>query len=351
MAVYTAIDKSTDYFNTKLYTGGSGDTAHTGVGFQPDLVWIKNRTQATDNHSLFDVIRGSRSWIGSNVSDAQDTSNSAYLASFDNDGFTTTDTAVVGQDGETYASWNWKANGAGSSNTDGSITSTVSANTTAGFSIVKWTGNGIGGATVGHGLGVVPQMIISKSLGHAENWAVYHYKSNATPEDYRLSLDTTDASVDEAVVWNDTAPSSTLITLGSQDKINKDSSTHVAYCFAEKQGFSKFGSYIATGTTTDSSFVYTGLKPAMVIIKKYNTTDNWYMFDNARNTYNPVINVLYPNLIDAEDIDTTDWLDLVSNGFKITTTNAGVGGGDSYIYMAFAEAPFVNSNGVPCNAR
>ena len=338
---YTTINKSTDYFNTKLYTGGSGNTAHTGVGFQPDLVWIKERTRVR-NHAWFDAIRGARYWIGSNSNGAQDYNSGAYLVSLDSDGFTTTDTDVVGKNGLTYASWNWKANGAGSANTAGSINSTVSANTTSGFSIVKWTGTGSAG-TIGHGLGSAPLIVLYKSISGSSNWYFYTYQIDGSSDELALNL--TEGKTDRSL----TAPTSSLFYVDGQSERNGSGATQLAYCFAEKTGYSKFGSYVGNGSA-DGAFIYTGFKPAVIIIKRTDSTGNWNIIDNKRLGRNPNNPRLTPNANTAEDsADATT--DILSNGFKLKSTSQYVNySGGSYIYMAFGQS-IVGSNNVPCTAR
>jgi len=345
---YSTIIKPSDYFNTKLYTGNTPGQSITGIGFKPDFSWFKGRVGGGFDNSLRDVLRGSLQNISSNSTAAENTSANSVL-SFDTDGFTlgTDNQSFVNENGTTYVAWNWKANGAGSANTDGSITSTVSANTTSGFSIVTYTGNSTAGATIGHGLGVAPKFIIVKSYSDNYNWTVYY----GDPTDY-LVLNATDATTDSNEVWNDTAPSSTVFTVGNRNSTNQNTATFVAYCFAEKTGFSKFGSYEGNGST-DGPFVYTGFKPAFVMIKVTNGTDNWFIFDNRRSTSggNVVDDYLYPNLSNAEG--GTDILDFLSNGFKLRTTDGGQNGSSNYIYMAFAESPFTANvdGGLPTTAR
>ena len=345
---YSTIIKPQDYYNTKLYTGNTPGQSITGIGSKPDFSWFKGRVGGGFDNSLRDVLRGSLQNISSNSTAAENTSANSVL-SFDTDGFTlgTDNQSFVNENGTTYVAWNWKANGAGSANTDGSITSTVSANTTSGFSIVTYTGNSTAGATIGHGLGVAPKFIIVKSYSDNYNWTVYY----GDPTDY-LVLNATDATTDSNEVWNDTAPSSTVFTVGNRNSTNQNTATFVAYCFAEKTGFSKFGSYEGNGST-DGPFVYTGFKPAFVMIKVTNGTDNWFIFDNRRSTSggNVVDDYLYPNLSNAEG--GTDILDFLSNGFKLRTTDGGQNGSSNYIYMAFAESPFTANvdGGLPTTAR
>jgi len=339
-----------DYFNTKLYTGNGSTQSITGVGFQPDWVWTKERSGVCDHH-IFDVLRGATYKINS-ASTETSSADANTLTSFDSDGFSVGTNPCQNNNTDTYVSWNWKANGTGSSNTDGTINTTyTSANTTSGFSISTYTGTGSAG-TIGHGLGVAPAMIIVKRLtGSAEAWTVYHQSLDASaPQDKYLHLNSTDAVMDSAGMWNDTAPTTSVFSVGSTGVTNGSGGTFVAYCFAEKTGFSKFGSYTGNGST-DGSFIFTGFKPAFVIIKGSSNTENWHMYDNKRDTGNPTDQALQPNTSSAEFTE-TNVLDFLSNGFKLRVTGGGHNGsGVSYIYMAFAEAPLVSSNGVPAVAR
>ena len=341
-----------DYFNTKLWTGTGSENAITGIGFQPDWVWIKNR-DAAENHKLYDAVRGATKNIYSNLSNAEGT-DAQSLKSFDSDGFTLGTESALNASGQDIVGWNWLANGQGSSNTDGSINTTyTSANTTSGFSIVKYTGNGSNGATVGHGLGAVPAMIAVKNLGGTDSWQVYHKNSNATPEDYILQFNTTGGAIDNNTMWNDTAPTSSVFSIGTDNGVNQNSANYIAYCFAEKQGFSKFGSYTGNGNA-DGSFIYTGFRSAMIIFKQSSASgEKWYIYDNKRNPFNITNSVLFPSASDVESPATTGApIDILSNGFKLRGTDAsGNGSGSTYIYMAFAEAPLVSSNGVPATAR
>ncbi|ADD94106.1 hypothetical protein [uncultured phage MedDCM-OCT-S04-C1161] len=229
---YTTINKSSEHFNTKLYTGnGTTDTAITGVGFQPDLSIIKARDMAY-NHNVMDAVRGSTKRVATDLTDAEST-QAQMIKSFASDGFNLGDNGGVNQDTKTYASWNWKANGTGSSNTDGSITSTVSANTTSGFSIVSYTGNGsAGGSTVGHGLNAVPKMFIIKNRSTAKDWTVYHNSISA--ENY-VELNTTIASTDSSSIFNDTAPTSSVFSIGNNGQVNTSGDNYISYCFSEKK--------------------------------------------------------------------------------------------------------------------
>ena len=344
---YSSIIKPQDYFNTKLYTGNGSTNALTGVGFQPDMVWIKSRTNNTD-HVITDAVRGVTKEIRPNKTDYEDTASNG-LTTFGTDGFTVGDWTVVNLNSETYASWNWKANGAGSSNTDGSINTTAtSVNTTSGFSISQYTGAG-STSTVGHGLGVAPKVVLIKGLSNSGSWGMYHSSIGA---DKKILLNSTAAEV--ASGWmNSTAPTSSVFTVINDSDVGTSGYTYVAYSFAEKQGFSKFGTYTGNGST-DGVFIYTGFKPAFIIFKRTSGTDNWVMIDNRRLGYNELNYGLFPNTTAVEQTDSDNRFDLLSNGFKIrnsggyTNTN-----GQTYVYMAFAESPFVSNvdGGLPTTAR
>ena len=341
---YTTINKSTDYFNTKLYTGNGGTNAITGVGFQPDWLWLKKRNSSA-NHFLFDAVRGASKELNSNNTEAE-ASPANYLSSFNSDGFTIGSDSDINGNSDTFASWNWKANGAGSANTDGATASTVSANTTSGFSIVSYTGTG-SQTTVGHGLGVTPKMIIVKRLQNAEDFAVYHASNGAGT--YQ-SLNTTEAKQTNANRFN-VAPTSSVFTVNTHESVNF-AENYIAYCFAEKQGFSKFSSYTGNGNA-DGTFIYTGFKPAFVMVKDSTSAGyNWLMYDNKRLGYNPDNKYLVANENYAEAGSTSDnAVDLLSNGFKFRTADQNSNRTNTYIYMAFAEAPLVGSNNTPCTAR
>jgi hypothetical protein len=352
---YATIDKGSKYFNTVLYTGnGVGGTNITGVGFQPDLVWIKRRS-AVEYHVWNDAVRGLPKNLYSNVTSAEDTGS--IISAIISDGFTVQTDASVNSSGSTYVAWNWKANGTGSSNTSGTITSTVSANTTSGFSVVSYTGNGTGGATFGHGLGVNPKMFIIKQRTDANAWVIYHASVDVTG-DYTLRF-TSGAKTNGNDTNNDTAPTSSLITLGASSLTNQNTSTYIAYCFAEVKGYSKFGSYTGNGSA-DGTFIYTGFKPAFFMVKRTDTTGSWIIVDNKRNTTNPETLLLLAHSSNAEE-NTTSFSaffgDFLSNGVKLRDGTVYTGGtnfnisGGTYIYMAFAENPFVSSKGIPTTAR
>ena len=345
---YTNIDKSSLHFNTKLYTGNGGSLAVTGINFQPDWLWIKQR-DTTRSHQLMDVVRGAAYRVHSDQGAAQ---SSSALTSFDSDGFTVDGTSLNGtnQSGGTYVSWNWRAaNSQGSSNTDGSINTTyTSANTTSGFSISTYTGTG-SNATIGHGLGVAPKWVLVKRLSNADAGVVYHESVGATKY---LPINATSAATTSSAIWNDTAPTTSVFSIGTNTAVNASGSTYVAYCFAEKKGFSKFGSYVGNGSS-DGSFCYLGFKPAFLLSKMSSGTQGWFLVDNKRaNPYNPIDGSLHPNSNAAEDTASDFFVDFTSNGFKLRDNDAQLNGsGSTYIYMAFAEAPLVGSNNVPANAR
>ena len=469
---YSSVTKPEDHFNTVLYTGdGSTSNAITGVGFQPDWVWIKRRNNANP-HFLNDSVRGATKDLRSDGTDAETTNNQyGILKSFDSDGFTvsvgSTNGARANTSGGTFASWNWLAGGTapaitytvkvvsdsgnkyrfddfgtsavtldlqeggtytfdqsdssnsghplrfytasdktggeyttgvtttgtpgssgaqtvitvaasaptlyyqcsnhagmggqantnsthGSSNFSGSIQSTVSANTTAEFSIVKYTGAGTGTTTtVGHGLGAVPDVYMVKSLDSVGGWHMYHHQVSAAPETDYIDLNTTDAVADYTF-WGDTAPTSTVFTVKDGDDVNASGEEYIAYCFKSKKGYSRFGSYTGNGST-DGTFVYTGFKPAWVLVK--NTTSgshSWLLFDNQRDPINTANQLLMPNQSSAES-ETSNEFDFLSNGFKLRSTGTdGNESGSTIIYLAFAENPFVaNDSGtaIPTTAK
>jgi hypothetical protein len=350
---YTTVDNPELYFQTKLYTGNGSTQSITLDGdenMQPDFVWVKDRGRSGYNHVLNDSVRGVTKYIRSNLSNTEATLSDA-ITSFDSDGFTLGSDSSNGEhnvSSQTYVSWNWKASGSTSSDSNGSITSTISANTTAGFSIVSYTGNGTSG-TIGHGLGSVPQMLIVKNrTDSAHEWKVYHHTLG---NNKRLHLDDTSAVGTTTAPWNATTPTSSVFSVGGDGGTNDSSDSMIAYCFAEKKGYSKFGSYEGNGNA-DGTFVYTGFKPAWVMTKSIDTTSNWEIKDNKRSTFNTIDDYIKANANAAEDTGVSSHaMDFLSNGFKHRGSNDEVNGSETYIYMAFAESPFVNSNGVPNNAR
>ena len=340
----TTATLATKYFNPITYSG-SGSQSVTGVGFQPDWVWVKSRSSGVYNHQLHDAVRGATAGaLFSNLTSAQD--NLYQFDSFDSDGFTTDSSNITGinNTGQTFVAWNWKANGAGSTNTAGSITSTVSANTTSGFSVVTYTGTGAN-ATVGHGLGAALGMIIIKDRTASNFWVVGSTSISFTSDQY-LRLNANSAvEVGGGVAWNSTAPTSTVFSIGTSSVLNASSNNYVAYCFAPIAGYSAFDQYIGNGSA-DGPFIYTGFRPAFVMIKSKSGGESWLMFDSVRNTYNVTNNKLAANSTVAENDasigdSTQNNFDFLSNGFKAVTTNSGTNGsGSVIIYMAFAQNPF-----------
>jgi len=351
---YTTINKHTDHFNTKLYTGNGGTQSITGVGFQPDWVWTKYRND-TYGHRLMDSVRGATKEIYSN-NDGAETTTATGLTSFDSDGFTLGSSSGVNHNTGTYVSWNWKAGGSSSANSNGATASTVSANTTAGFSIVKWTGTG-SATTVGHGLGAAPTMIIVKNLADANDWFVYskgwgYLMSNPDPETDYVKFNQINGRADDASAWNDTAPTATVFSVGNASNSNGSSDPMIAYCFRDIPGYSKIGAY--SGNNSSSGvFVYTGFKPAFIMFKRTDSNADWRVYDNKRygNSVNDKFYYLEPNTSDTEG--TTDsggnW-DMLSNGFRFYTSESEINGGGDYIYYAVGQS-LVGTNNVPCTAR
>jgi hypothetical protein len=330
----TSTTQANDYFDVTLYTGTGATQSITNSGsMQPDFLWIKQRGNAT-SHCLTDNVRGVNSQLISNSTDAQYTATDCITA-INSNGFTVGANTQTAPDvnftvGGTYVGWQWKANGAGSSNTAGTITSTVSASTTSGFSIVSFTSTGSQG-TVGHGLGIAPSMIIMKQRSSGSAWSVYHVSIGNTK---RLVLNATDAEATDSV-WGNTTPTSTVFT----QNVSVSTPTAIAYCFAPVAGYSAFGSFTGNGSN-DGVFVYTGFRPEWVMLKSATQAYRWYMLDAARNTYNVMNGRLFANNSNAEATN-SDILDFTSNGFKIRTSDAEINGsGQTIIYACFAEFPF-----------
>ena len=333
-----------DHFNQVLFSGtGSSPLSVTGVGFQPDWIWMKRRNGGTNgNHLSYDSSRGGTNALRQNT-DGAESQFGNMVVTFASDGFSFTGTDGLNAD-NTYnnVAWNWKANGGTtSSNGDGSITSTVQANTTAGFSIVQWTGEGDGQATVGHGLGAVPKIIIPKNRDAQGNWHMYHVGTDASaPEDYGILLNSTNARSDDSGFHNDTAPTSSVFTVGTYNNFAND---YVAYVFADVEGYSKFGAYHGNATTA-GPFVYTGFRPAFLLVKNINTTNYWRIWV-ADGDNNPEKHGVYPNTSDAEDTPSNWYVDWLSNGFKVRASNNEMNGdGNIIVYMAFADQPFKYAN-------
>jgi hypothetical protein len=354
------IPKGSDYFNAYLWSGNSTEPrSFTGVGFQPNFYWSKVRNAGSSQHILIDSVRGVNGQLSSDNTDAEDTTNFAVkLDSFDSDGFTLSkgSNATFGYyqgnlTGRNYVGWLWKAGGAAVTNTAGTISSQVSANTTSGFSIVTYTGTG-SAATIGHGLGVVPSMVIVKNRDAADAWQVYHAANTANPETDYLVLNTTAATADAADRWNDTLPTSTVFSIGNGVEVNTNTEKYVAYCWAPIAGYSAFGSYVGNSFSfgTDGTFVYLGFRPRFVLVKLSSSAGyDWVLYDSARSQSNVAQNYLNPNTSNSENAggNVAD-IDFLSNGFKLrnnSTSAQGTNiGNQTYIYMAFAENPFKYAN-------
>ena len=330
MAVYTQLDNPELYFQCKLHTGNATARSITLDGdenMQPDFVWIKQRS-GSNNHELFDAVRGATKRMYSDVANAEDT-HAQTLTSFDSDGFSL-GTGNPNNNSATYVSWCWKESA------------------DAGFDIVSYTGNG-SNRTLSHGLSQKPDMIIIKRRNTTGNWTVYHSTLTVSKYIY-LHLTNAADTGGASSYWQTSEPTSSVVSLGTDGDVNGSSDTYISYFFCNKQGYSKFGSYTGNGNA-DGTFIYTGFKPAFVITKKTSGTSPWGIHDNKRDPFNEVDELLEADT-DAALSDSTYGKDFLSNGFKIRTSSSGVNGsGDTFVYMAFAEAPFVNSKGVPCNAR
>ena len=345
---YTTINKPEDYFKPVLYTGTHSSVPTVTVGFKSDFLWLKSRTQTYD-HNLLDTTRGGNSKLSSNNNNVASTTGDSVT--FNATTFQPSGQAIneAGQGTNNMISWSWKANGGTtSSNSAGTITSTVQANTTAGFSIVTYTGNNTSGATVGHGLGAVPDTIILKALTDAQNWFVNTPVGGGVG--YMMLNQTNAKDSPNSSVWNNTSPTSTVFTLGNSGGVN-DSIPYIAYCFKSIQGYSKMGNYAGNGND-DGPFVYTGFKPAFLMAKKTSGTGTWFMWDNKRTPDNVIKIRLLANTSAGDDTSNDNRIDFLSNGFKIrdNSTSFNDNGSDMF-YMAFAQNPLVATNDVIALAR
>ena len=335
-------DLSEDYFNTVLYTGDSADR-NIEVGFKSDFIWVKHRNSSGNHHRLYNIIAGEHACLFSSSTGAESTATDGIAFDFAT-GFNIDDGAnrlAYNQTSNTYVSWNWLAGGTASSNTNGSTTSSVSANTEAGFSIVSYTGTG-SNATIGHGLSSAPEMVIVKRRDTSgTNWAVYH--TGLTNASYYLWLNFTSAQAVGTNIWNSTDPTSSVFSVGTSSNTNASSGTYIAYCFHSVEGYSKVSSYVGNGAA-DGTFVYTGFRPAWVLIKQSSSSgNNWAIIDATRDVDNLADKGLRASTTDAE---TTGFsLDFLSNGFKLRLTGTAMNGsGSTYVYLAFAEMPFKYAN-------
>ena len=348
---YTTIDKSSDYFDTKLYTGNGGTQSITGLDFRPDWVWIKSRSNATE-HSQFDAPRGATKMIASSTFEQEQTVAN-MLTSFNSDGFSLGSYSSVNGNGYSQVSWNWKGGTTSGIATNGTTTITPSAysfDQTSGFSVIKYTGNGVDGAYLPHGLGVSPQVMIVKRLtDNGHSWYMYHV---ALGNQKYMQLNTANGISSTDGMWGSFTPTSVNMKMSNDAQIGVSSKNYIMYCFAEKQGYSKFSSYLGNGSA-DGTFVYTGFSPACVIMKCSSSGSTpWLIWDNKRPGYNLTNLRIRPNTADDEDTSTADPVDLLSNGFKCRGSNDDSNkAGSSFIYMAFAESPFVSSTGIPTPAR
>jgi len=352
---YTTINKSTDYFNTKLYTGNSSTQSITGVGFQPDWVWFKNRSQAYD-HQMFDAVRGVTKRISSNTTTAEST-EAASLTSFDSDGFSVGNYNPLNENSNNIVSWNWKAGTTSGIATNGSTNITPSAysfNQTSGFSIIKYTGTAVDGAYLPHGLGKAPELLFLKQTSGTESWQVY---SKPTGNQGRGHLDNGDAFDTSRGEWYSTNPDTVNMRISNDSHINASGATYIAYFLTSIKGFSQIGSYTGN-SNTNGPFIYCGFKPAFVLIKNISTSNHWLIIDNKRSVFNLADDALFPNESSTEQVDqsSASGINIVSNGFKIRTTgnaaaNYNNNNGDNYLFAAFAEAPLVGTNNVPATAK
>ena len=339
----STIKDGSQYFNPVLYTGNGTSQSITGVGFSPDLVWVKSRNTASYWHNLVDTVRGNTKYLFSNDTTSE-TTQTTYLTSFDSDGFSIGSNANWNNNGTTYVAWNWRASDSSPvTNTDGTITSTVSANTDSGFSVVSYTGNSTNGATIGHGLGVAPKIVIVKNRDGGWQWIVDISNITGTTSDHLLLNST--AAKNSSNTYFSAKPTSTVFSVNGASYSDTGTSPYkyIAYCFADVEGFSKFGSYTGNGSA-DGPFIYTGFDVKFLLYKNVDAAISWVIYDNVRDPNgNPQSYYLLPNSSGAEGT-TPDAVDFLSNGFKIRYPNASINvTGQNHIYMAFAENPFKNS--------
>jgi hypothetical protein len=335
----------TDYFSSVKYDGDAqDDRTVTGVGFSPGFVWSKAFT-TTYNHFMVDTVRGVNAYVNSNRTNAE-SSDTDILKSFDADGYTLGNSGNMNESNHSHVAWNWYLGGTGAANTEGSLNTTkTQASTASGFSIVTYTGNATSGATLGHGLTKAPEWFMTKKRGASGGWMVYHIGNTAAPETDELNLEVTEATQDSDNIWDDTAPTATVFSLGNNAAVNANNVTFVAFLWHSVEGYSRFGKYTGNGNA-DGPFVYLGFKPAFVLTKRTDDADNWRLTDNARDPFNnAAIGGLKANATDSEADTGNRNFDYLSNGFKVRETDVDMNAdGGNYIYMAFAEIPFKYSN-------
>ncbi|MAJ66188.1 MAG: hypothetical protein CMI76_02735 [Candidatus Pelagibacter sp.] len=345
---YTTIDDPEKHFNTKIYTGNLTQRPVVGLNHQPDFLWFKNR-DTTNSHNILDSTRGTDEKLEGPDNTNQAASTSTRLDSFDSDGYTVETDPSVNGNGDQMVVWSWKANGGTrttNSESGNNPAGGYQANTTAGFSIVDYVGTGATG-TMAHGLGAIPDMIIFKDRSEAAAWIVYHKNIG---NGGGLKLDTNAAKFTESTLFNNTSPTSSVFTVGSANNINKNDNNFIAYCFTSIQGYSRFGKYTGNGNA-NGTFIYTGFKPSFIMFKATAGTENWGIFDNRRNTQqgNPRDIYLLPSVGNADSSE-SDSVDFLSNGFKWRIDSGFRNdNGIEFVYMAFAESPFVTSNAAPGN--
>ena len=343
---YTVIDNSTEFFDTNIWTGNGSTQNITSLNFQPDFVWGKVYSEV-GSHRLIDSTRGNTKALYSNGTDNEgdETNFSGFLSN----GYGLAN-ASLNESNRTYIAWNWKANGgtatATISESGNNPAAVVQANQTTGFSIITYTGTGANG-TIAHGLGVIPKMIIIKRrTGGAVNWVVYFASKGNT---HYTPLNTKGAMLDDATIFNDTSPTSSVFTISSNALVNHDGSTYVAYCYADVQGFSKQGKYVGNGNA-DGEFVYTGFRPQFMIMRP-DADKDWYLVAGKHlNGFNSQNKSFYANA-NATTVNTDNYVDFVSNGFKLRTTDNSWNGSSTYHYIAFADQPIVSSSGIPAVAK
>ena len=347
---YTTVPKSTLHFTPKLWSGNSSSQAITGLEFAPNWVWGKNRS-GTQPHQLLDTTRGANNILSSNTSTGN-VVDSQILNSFNSDGFTLGSQDQLNDTGQTYVGWNWKAGTTSGIATDATTTITPSSysfNQTAGFSIIRYSGNGVDGAYLPHGLGASPKVMIVKRLNdNGEDWYMYN---TALGNQKYMKLNSAAAISGTDGMWGSYTPDSVNMKMSNDAQIGASGGTFIMYCFAEKTGYSKFGSYIGQGGNGEP-FIYTGFKPAFIITRNVTSAVNWGMFDNKRNEFNVVQNVLLPDNSAAETTGTAKHFDFLSNGFKVKNDSLQYNGtNETHVYLAFAEEPLVSTNGNAATAR